>query len=138
MIKPSTSAPNTDRPNARAGFGQGFVLDAWYFAALGTALKPGKLQRYEILGEPVLIGRTLAGTAYGLRDICPHRAAPLSAGRLTRDDAGAEAVECPYHGWLFRTDGTCSKIPSLVEGQGLELDRIKRRRRPSASFRPRA
>lgn len=130
MTKLSNPAPNAGRPDARAGFGQGFVLDAWYFAALGTTLKPGKLQRFEILGEPILIGRTLAGQVYGLRDICPHRAAPLSAGRLTRDDTGAEAVECPYHGWLFRTDGVCSKIPSLVEGQGLELDRIRVRRFP--------
>jgi hypothetical protein len=34
------------------------------------------------LGEPVLIGRTKAGRLFALRDICPHRAAPLSAGRI--------------------------------------------------------
>ncbi len=113
-----------------AAFGEGFVLDCWYFAALGQELKPGKLQRFEILGEPVLLGRTQAGEAYALRDICPHRAAPLSAGKLTRDDAGHEAVQCPYHGWLFRTDGVCSKIPSLVEEQGMDVERIRVRRFP--------
>ena len=114
-----------------AMFGKGFLYDLWYFAALSSELKPGKLQRYEMLGEPVLIGRTQAGVAYALRDICPHRAAPLSAGALIRDAQGAEAVQCPYHGWTFRAaDGVCSSIPSLVEGQGLDSERIRVRAYP--------
>jgi phenylpropionate dioxygenase-like ring-hydroxylating dioxygenase large terminal subunit len=110
-------------------FGQGFLRDAWYFAALSGDLKPGAMARHEMLGEPVLLGRTRSGEAFALRDICPHRAAPLSAGRLVKDGAG-ESVECPYHGWTFRTDGVCSAIPSLVEGQGLEAERIRVRRYP--------
>ena len=94
-------------------FGRGFLTDIWYFAALSAELKAGKLQRCEILGQPVLLGRTQAGQVYALRDICPHRAAPLSAGRLRPDGQGGEAVECPYHGWRFRTaDGACAGIPS--------------------------
>jgi len=115
-----------------AAFGRGFLRDSWYFAALAGDLKPGKLQRYEILGEPVLLGRTRAGEVYGLRDICPHRAAPLSAGRLVRDAGGTEVVECPYHGWRFRTDGVCSAIPSMVADQEIEVGRIKVRRYPVA------
>jgi phenylpropionate dioxygenase-like ring-hydroxylating dioxygenase large terminal subunit len=33
---------------------------------------------------------------------------------------------------MFRTDGVCSKIPSLVEGQGMEVERIRVRRYPVA------
>src|SRR5471032_2342519 len=99
----------------KAVFGQGFLRDIWYFAALAGDLKPGALQRYEILGEPILLGRTRAGAVYALRDVCPHRAAPLSAGRLVRDAQAGELVECPYHGWRFRTDGVCAAIPSLVD-----------------------
>ena len=57
-----------------------FLYDTWYFACLGRDLSPGRMSRHELLGEPVLIGRTKAGEAFALRDICPHRAAPLSAG----------------------------------------------------------
>src|SRR4051794_30204513 len=100
MAKGATAARTTGRA-ATAGLGKGFLQDLWYFADLSSELKPGKLARYEILGEPVLLGRNRAGEAFALRDICPHRAAPLSAGSLTRDGAGAEVVQCPYHGWMF-------------------------------------
>src|ERR1700761_5381908 len=114
-----------------ARFGRGFLRDIWYFAALSGDLKPGRLQRYELLGEPVLLGRTHKGEGYALRDVCPHRAAPLSAGRLVADGDG-EAVECPYHGWRFRTDGACAAIPSLVDDQAMDVGRIRVRRYPIA------
>ena len=107
-------------------FGEGFLYDIWYFAALGADLKTGKLQRHEILGQPILLGRDHQGGVYALRDICPHRAAPLSAGRLT----AANQIECPYHGWMFRTDGVCAAIPSLVSEQEMDVSRIRVRRYP--------
>jgi phenylpropionate dioxygenase-like ring-hydroxylating dioxygenase large terminal subunit len=115
-----------------AGFGRGFLTDTWYFAALASELKPGRLARHEILGEPVLLGRSPEGEVFALRDVCPHRAAPLSAGRFTREADGAPSVECPYHGWRFAGDGRCRAIPSLVGGQAFEPSRIQVRRYPVA------
>ena len=115
-----------------AAFGRGFVTDIWYFAALSGEVRAGSLKRYEILGEPVLIGRTRAGAVFALRDICPHRAAPLSAGRIVAEVGGGESVECPYHGWRYRTDGTCAAIPSLVEEQDFDVSRVRVRRYPAA------
>src|SRR3954467_3616145 len=89
---------------AATKFGQGFLTDIWYFAALSSDLKPGGLKRYELLGEPVLLGRGKGGELFALRDICPHRASPLSAGRIVTEASGGETVECPYHGWRFRAD----------------------------------
>jgi phenylpropionate dioxygenase-like ring-hydroxylating dioxygenase large terminal subunit len=117
------------RTAATARFGTGFLRDIWYFAALSGDLRPGKLQRYEVLGEPVLLGRTRAGDVYALRDVCPHRAAPLSAGRLVPGESG-EQVECPYHGWRFRTGGQCAAIPSLIDDQDVDISRIRVRRYP--------
>jgi phenylpropionate dioxygenase-like ring-hydroxylating dioxygenase large terminal subunit len=114
------------------GFGKGFLTDIWYFAALARDLKPGRLARHEILGEPVLLGRAPDGELFGLRDICPHRAAPLSAGRFAREADGRPSVECPYHGWRFGADGRCAAIPSLVSDQAFEASRIGVRRYPLA------
>src|SRR6185295_13526680 len=115
------------RSGVKQKFGEGFLADIWYFAALASDLKPGKLQRYGILGEPVLLGRDGDGKAYALRDICPHRAAPLSAGRPHREADGTQSVECPYHGWRFGTQsGVCQAIPSLVDGQTFVPARVRR------------
>ncbi|HSV03551.1 MAG TPA: aromatic ring-hydroxylating dioxygenase subunit alpha [Phenylobacterium sp.] len=126
--------PDGEAKSARSEtrFGQGFLTDIWYFAALASDLRPGRLARYEMLGQPVLLGRSKAGRLFALRDICPHRAAPLSAGRFHREASGAETVECPYHGWRFAADGACAAIPSLVEDQAFEIDRIRVRRYPVA------
>ncbi|WP_218275303.1 Rieske 2Fe-2S domain-containing protein, partial [Pseudomonas sp. GP01-A4] len=90
--------------------------------ALGSQVRAGSLRRIEMLGEPVLLGRTRAGQAFALKDICPHRAAPLSAGKLVKMGSEGEAVECPYHGWRFRAaDGACTSVPSLLDDQDLEV-----------------
>ena len=113
-------------------FGRGFLSDIWYFLAPASAVKAGRLERFELLGEPVVLGRTQAGEVFALRDICPHRAAPLSAGRMAREADGRESIECPYHGWRFGTDGVCTAIPSLVRDQALDVSRIGVRRYPTA------
>lgn len=120
----------TDLSPPPVGPGQGALTDVWHFAAMARDLRPGKLQRFEILGEPILIGRGRQGAVYAVRDICPHRSAPLSAGKLTTEANGRESVECPYHGWRFGLDGACTAIPSLVADQAMDVSRIRVRRYP--------
>ncbi|HXR95435.1 MAG TPA: aromatic ring-hydroxylating dioxygenase subunit alpha [Rhizomicrobium sp.] len=98
----------------------------WYMPALASSLKPGGMRREMLLGEPVLLGRMRDGQAFAMRDICPHRGVPLSAGKILSENT----VECPYHGWRFRADGVCSAIPSLVEGQNLDPENIRVRHYP--------
>ena len=102
-----------------------WLKDLWYFALPSRALKPGRMRAKTLFDEPILFLRDGAGTPSALSDICPHRGIPLHHGRFD----GRE-VECCYHGWRFGTDGTCTAIPSLAEGQQIRLDRIKVRRYP--------
>jgi phenylpropionate dioxygenase-like ring-hydroxylating dioxygenase large terminal subunit len=98
----------------------------WYMPALASSLRPGHMRREMLLGEPVLLGRMRDGQAFAMRDICPHRGVPLSAGKILAENT----VECPYHGWRFRRDGVCGAIPSLVEGQDLDPQKIRVRHYP--------
>ncbi|MBS0471189.1 MAG: aromatic ring-hydroxylating dioxygenase subunit alpha [Proteobacteria bacterium] len=98
-----------------------FLRDCWYMACLGDTVRTGGLKREMLLGEPVLIGRGRDGKVFAMRDICPHRGVPLSAGKVLADNT----VECPYHGWRFKGDGQCSLIPSLVGGEAIEAAKIK-------------
>src|SRR5436190_7918505 len=79
-----------------------------------------------MLGEPILIGRDAGGAPFALRDLCPHRGMPLSAGCFD----GRE-IECCYHGWRFDTKGRCTLIPSLVPSQTAMPGRIHIRHYPT-------
>jgi phenylpropionate dioxygenase-like ring-hydroxylating dioxygenase large terminal subunit len=83
-------------------------------------LRPGAVLPKLMLGEPILLARDSAGAAFALRDICPHRGIPLSAGRFD----GSE-VECPYHAWRFNGAGQCTAIPSLTRDDKFEVGRIR-------------
>ncbi|EOD33785.1 hypothetical protein EMIHUDRAFT_229293 [Emiliania huxleyi CCMP1516] len=50
-----------------------------------------------------------------LRDVCPHRLAALSEGRLTEQGF----LQCAYHGWAFDDSGACKAIPQLPAGGSL-------------------
>jgi phenylpropionate dioxygenase-like ring-hydroxylating dioxygenase large terminal subunit len=102
------------------------LREAWYYAAPSRQLRRGRVLARVMLGEPVLIGRDRDGAVFVLRDICPHRGMPLSAGRFD----GRE-IECCYHGWRFAPDGRCTAIPSLVEGQAFDLSRVAAARYPA-------
>ena len=55
-----------------------------------------------------------------LRDVCPHRAFPLSFGQFD-----GKTVECAYHGWRFEAHtGQCQAIPSLTADSKLKCERI--------------
>jgi len=108
------------------GGDQLFVRDLWYMPALSASLKPGAMRREMLLGEPVLLGRGRDGAVFAMRDICPHRGVPLSAGTILPEGT----VQCPYHGWRFRKDGVCSLIPSLAPGQDMDCTRIQVRSYP--------
>lgn len=113
-----------DHDGGSSRFGQGFVWDSWYLAGLSHALRPGAREARRFLGRPVLLGRTLSGTAFALRDRCAHRAVPLSRGRTHLETDGSETVECPYHGWRFAIDGACVSIPSATpraSGDGADM-----------------
>lgn len=102
------------------------LRNLWYRAAPAGEIRKGRLVRRILVGEPVVLGRMHDGRAFALRDICPHRAVPLSAGRILEENL----VECAYHGWRFAADGQCKLIPSLVDGQEFDCSRIRVRGYP--------
>ncbi len=82
-------------------------------------LRCGKMCSKIILGEPILFTRDAAGKVAAIRDLCPHRAMPLSFGHFD----GRE-ITCCYHGWQFAPSGQCTKIPSLLGHEGVLAEKI--------------
>jgi phenylpropionate dioxygenase-like ring-hydroxylating dioxygenase large terminal subunit len=86
-------------------------INFWYAAAPGAAVTADKPLRVRMLGQHFTLFRDAAGKARCVSDICVHRGASLARGRVKGD-----SVECPYHGWKFNGEGTCTRIPSLGAG----------------------
>ncbi len=82
-------------------------INFWYAAAESKAVNDTPLHT-RMLGQDFVVFRDDHGRLHCLSDICPHRGAALSEGKIKHN-----AVECPYHGWRFGGDGTCNAIPSL-------------------------
>src|SRR4051795_5850477 len=78
-----------------------YLRNAWYVAAWSDDLVDGQLLPRKIMHEPVVLYRKPDGKIAALEDRCPHRFAPLSMGKVVRDDV----VQCPYHGLEFDATG---------------------------------
>jgi nitrite reductase/ring-hydroxylating ferredoxin subunit len=59
-----------------------------------------------LLGEDLVLYRSLSGTAGLMYPRCCHRGTTLYFGRVEDD-----GIRCPYHGWLFASDGVCLDQP---------------------------
>jgi len=97
----------------------------WYLVAPGQDVPSGRTVAKRLADEPILLGRTKTGEVFALRDVCPHRGIPLRYGHFD-----GHQVACCYHGWTFAPDGRCTNIPSLVEGQDVDVGKIKVRTYP--------
>jgi phenylpropionate dioxygenase-like ring-hydroxylating dioxygenase large terminal subunit len=82
-----------------------FLKRVWYAAAWAAEVTEQLCAR-TIAGEPLLFTRDEDGTPRALADLCPHRFAPLSAGRRT-----GERIRCAYHGLEFDLGGRCVHNP---------------------------
>jgi len=98
----------------------GLLRGFWYPALRSEEVRGRELRQAMLLGIPLVIGRKAHGEAFAMRDSCPHRGMPLSAGQFDGD-----TVECSYHGWKFEPkSGQCREIPSLTAHDKLKVDRI--------------
>src|SRR4030088_2824117 len=79
-----------------AGRTGGRSFGDWYPAMRVGELRAKKTAKAMLLGVPLLVGRKNDGKLFAMRDLCPHRGIPLSAGGFD-----GETVTCHYHGWRF-------------------------------------
>jgi phenylpropionate dioxygenase-like ring-hydroxylating dioxygenase large terminal subunit len=92
----------------------------WYSPLRSEQLRGSAPVKAMLLGVPLVLGRDTKGRVFAMRDACPHRGMPLSAGRMVGDQ-----LECPYHGWKFQgTTGQCKGIPSLTGHEDLNVEKI--------------
>jgi phenylpropionate dioxygenase-like ring-hydroxylating dioxygenase large terminal subunit len=99
---PSSSPPNREAVALA-------LRHCWQPVARVEDLADGP-QRAVLLGEPLAVFLTESGEPAVVADRCAHRGALLSMGKVC-----GNSVQCPYHGWEWAGDGSCTRIPSLAD-----------------------
>jgi phenylpropionate dioxygenase-like ring-hydroxylating dioxygenase large terminal subunit len=85
-----------------------YIKNAWYVAGWADEVAGAPLAR-RICGEPVVLFRDAQNRAAALDDMCCHRGAPLSCGKVVES-----GLECGYHGMVYDGSGACVHIPGQV------------------------
>jgi phenylpropionate dioxygenase-like ring-hydroxylating dioxygenase large terminal subunit len=80
------------------------LAKGWHPVARASELKDKALAR-TLMDVPLVVFQGSDGPAVFM-DRCPHRGTALSGGRVREG-----AIECPYHGWRFGSDGACRAVP---------------------------
>jgi phenylpropionate dioxygenase-like ring-hydroxylating dioxygenase large terminal subunit len=85
------------------------LVHDWHPVLRAADLEPGKPASARLLGEDLVIWSD-AGRFHAWRDLCVHRGAKLSLGKVV-----GGCLQCPYHGWTYDVTGSCVKIPAHPE-----------------------
>jgi phenylpropionate dioxygenase-like ring-hydroxylating dioxygenase large terminal subunit len=81
--------------------------NVWQFAARDEEMPdPGDTVVYENAGRSYVLARQADGSVHAMHNVCLHR------GRKLRDVGGnVNELRCPFHGFVWKLDGTIKDIP---------------------------
>lgn len=82
------------------------LLNDWHVVAESSRAAPGVVLSARLLGQDLVLWRSNEGVSVW-QDLCLHRGAKLSGGRIQDG-----CLVCPYHGWNYDAAGRCVRIPA--------------------------
>src|SRR5271157_4669210 len=85
------------------------LLNDWHVVARSSETSKGEVRAARLLGQDLVVWRSEAGVCVW-KDLCVHRGARLSGGRVAN-----ECLICPYHGWQYDGSGRCVRMPAHPE-----------------------
>ena len=90
----------------------------WNCAGRASALaRAGDFIVRDIAGESIIVLRDRDGTLRAFFNVCRHRGT-----RICADAAGhfSETIQCPYHAWTYKTDGSLIGAPHMQDTEGFD------------------
>ncbi len=89
---------------------------SWIGVGLDDDVRPsGSYLSTTVAGVPVLVVRDEQGTLRAFLNACRHRGAPLADGH-----GNARALQCPYHAWVYRLDGSLARAGGVGAPEGFD------------------
>jgi phenylpropionate dioxygenase-like ring-hydroxylating dioxygenase large terminal subunit len=82
------------------------LMNDWHVVARSSDVGAGEVRAARLLEQDVVLWRSETGL-HAWRDLCLHRGAQLSGGRVEN-----ACLVCPYHGWQYGADGRCVRMPA--------------------------
>jgi phenylpropionate dioxygenase-like ring-hydroxylating dioxygenase large terminal subunit len=83
----------------------------WQIACMDADIpNVGDYYEYRIGRESVLVVRETDDSVRAYHNVCQHRGRPIKQGR-----GNAQQLQCPYHGWTWKLDGTIAQVPERQE-----------------------
>ncbi|KAL4448192.1 hypothetical protein ABPG75_005411 [Micractinium tetrahymenae] len=103
-------------PSLRPSTSQPFPwLHSWYPVGVPGNLPKNRPTKITLFGRQLVVWWDAAAQPAGrwrcFENLCPHRLAPLSEGRID----GAGRLQCSLHGWAFDGRGRCTSVPQVVD-----------------------
>lgn len=83
------------------------IPNGWYVVAATSELKDSPLA-LKCFGRGYVLWRDQSGRPTLMPDVCPHRSAKLSLGKVRGD-----CIQCPFHGFEFDAHGNCALVPEM-------------------------
>ena len=81
----------------------------WHPVMRCNSFVDGSVKSVRLLGVDIVLWMS-NGTMHAMRDLCVHRGAKLSLGKVVNN-----CLMCPYHGWHYNDEGRCVHIPAHPE-----------------------
>ena len=80
----------------------------WYVIGRKIDFATNKPKKIRIWNRNYAVWKNENGSFVALDDVCPHKAASLSGGKIVNNN-----IACPYHGYEFNDEGTLVKVPGI-------------------------
>ncbi len=83
------------------------IPNMWYAVLESREVPVGKPVAFKRLNEELVFWRDREGKVVVMRDMCPHRQAKLSPGKIVNGN-----IQCHFHGFQFDREGACQLVPA--------------------------
>lgn len=94
--------------------------DYWFVLCESRDVK-NKPKSFKLLNKDIVVYRNKEQKVLAFIDRCPHRSIPVSDGKICNGN-----IVCPFHGWEFNEEGTCVKVPGMVEKETLKAPKLRK------------
>lgn len=95
---------------------------SWLIAGRSAEVpEPGDHLLYEGHGETVVIVRQPDGSAAAFHNVCQHRGARI----VSASGCGATRFTCPWHGWVYGSDGALRGVPDRQDFAPAQLEGLR-------------